>query len=832
MSDAKQFPSGGNHSDAFESGISSPKPSGNLLQSGLLALKQKEYRRAIELLEAVCQIPIRRSDRSAGELRSNRLKAEMGLVKAYARTQQPQKAIDLCRTLCGSPNPQVQGWANQTLSDLQYRYGIAAPSVAAPSVTAPSNVPLAEEPTVADWTDETGFVPLDADIPDSGFSPFAAAAPETVSPQQANFRRASVSETSSDTPAVQAAISPSPEPSDGTASARSAPLPPREAATDHSSRKTASQRLQKGASLGTVDRSGFWALQAGTIALLIGWLCALIHFGRDRLNEFLLSVRFDFFNLSVWTVYFDPFWGVVIGLTVLFFASPWLLDLVLKSCYGMKDWRRAELESFSPEALRLLRQLTQSYSLPFPTLKRLPIAVPLCFSYGYLPRNARIVVSQGLLERLEPDEIAALYAAEWAHITQREVGILSLVAIAAQLPYQVYWSVASWGNRQSLGILQSLAIGVSSLGYGIYWLLRIPALLLSRIRLYFSDRTAAELTGNPNGLSRALLKLTIGMAETLVQHGSTPPLVESFDLLMPVGYRQSLTLGSLHQLPEPDLLEWDCRQPYCAWLNALNGHPLLGDRLNRLADYARHWRLEPQIFWKPEKPGSAANPRLAWLCFAPYLGILAGWLVAGILWAIGFLAKQMRWLEIDWMWADWSVVTGLGLLGFSLGTFLRINAFFPDIKRSALKGEVPLRDWLSDPVALPIDPHPVRLQGQLYGRRGILNRLHQDLFLQIDSPPAETASHRGMIRLHYTSQIGWLGDLLFQVVRPEIWLAPPPKTVTVVGWFRRGVVPWIDVETIQSPRGTIARSDHPVWSAILGTIAALAGAYIILTGGS
>ncbi|WP_088890459.1 M48 family metalloprotease [Leptolyngbya ohadii] len=814
-----------NRAGDFYSGMSSPNPSANALQAGLLALKQKEYNRAIELLETVGQTASTRSDR---------LKAEMGLVKAYARTQQPQRAIALCQTLCRSQNSQVQNWATQTLSDLELRYeSISTPGSAVPYWSDETGANLTGIGETG--TDETGFMPLEDEtgfipsvLTSTAFSPPptpATPAAKTESTPQPVLPEVQPSTKGSQVASVRVAADPEPLPN-----------PVVSQPFDFSDWGTA-QRLQKWSGLAKVDRSPFWALQVGTITFLVWWSCALINFGRDRLNEVLLNIRFDWIGLRLnyLAIYFDPFWAVVIGLAALFFASPWLLDRVLKSCYGMEDLRRTELDTFSPEALRLLRRLTGSRNLPFPTLQRIPIAVPFCVAYGYLPRNARIVVSQGLLEQLEPDEIAALLAAEWTHIAQREVGILSLAAIVAQLPYLLYWYAASWGNRISNRFLQALAIGLSSIGYGIYWLLRIPALLLSRIRVYFSDRTAAELTGNPNGLARALMKVTIGMAESLTADGSTPPLVESLDILMPVGYRQAIALGSFYkQNPVFDWMDWDCCRPYRPWLNALNSHPLLGDRLSRIADYARHWRLEPQITGQSIGQTPIANvkrnPGKARLYFAPVLGVLGGWLLAVLMWVIGFIAKQMNWLEIDWMWADWSVFTGLGLLGFSVGTFLRINAFFPDIKRTALREEPPLADWLTNPAALPIDHHPIRLQGQLYGRRGILNRLHQDLFLQINSP--EGTIDRSMIRLHFTSPLGSFSDVILEMVRPEIWLGSPAKTVTVVGWFRRGAVPWIDVETIQSARGTIARSAHPVWSTVLGIVAAIAGAYVILTGGS
>ena len=87
----------------------------------------------------------------------------------------------------------------------------------------------------------------------------------------------------------------------------------------------------------------------------------------------------------------------------------------------------------------------------------------------------------------------------------------------------------------------------------------------------------------------------------------------------------------------------------------------------------------------------------------------------------------------------------------------------------------------------------------------------------------------GLIQLHHTSSWGVFGDLLPQPLRPQKLMN---EQVTVTGWFRRGVSPWIDVETIQAKRGTTIRSDHPVWSTTLGAIAAILGIYMIFKGGN
>jgi hypothetical protein len=327
---------------------------------------------------------------------------------------------------------------------------------------------------------------------------------------------------------------------------------------------------------------------------------------------------------------------------------------------------------------------------------------------------------------------------------------------------------------------------------------------------------------------RALLRVMMGIAETVQQQGSTSPLLESFDLLMPVGYQQAVSLGSTYvQTANANLFEWDRRSPYRAWLSLLNDHPPLGDRFHWLTQYARQWHIEPELPWNQSNqrltPQRFPISQRFWLQAAPWVGLAIGLLLAILLWLVGWVAMKAGSLEIDWLWGDRSVLGGLGLLGLGIGLFIRINAFYPDIKRIMLKEDLSLEALLTVPDALPIDNKPVRWRGKLLGRKGIRNRCHQDLFLQTPT---------GTIRLHYTSQLGCIGDVLFQVLRPEAFLTPQNNTVTVTGWFRRGATSWIEVETIQPPRGNTARSEHPVWSTILALLLSLAGAFLIWTGGS
>jgi Zn-dependent protease with chaperone function len=849
------------------------------LQTGLSALKRKDYPAAIEHLEAVCQ--------TATDI-ATLSKAQMGLVKAYAQTGGVNAATALCRSLLSNSNSQVSGWATRTLQELSRR---AAPPAEIRPTESPTSkpsspasdgiaadttgfVPFQPSPTsgsrsaASQSSDATGFTPFNTS-PDGRRSnakssrdavqdeekvdlaaylssadrveaPADEAEPAELVDEEAEDLAAYVSDSIAADPEPIAEVNAPNEPDEAvlisepsdtfinprSPAGQAAKTPSRHQPSIASIPWRQAGRAQKWSSLGKVDLSKLWGLQLLTVVLLVGLVLALVRLSQSILNGVLFFLSWIPFVRSIrW--HGEPFWSVIIPLGILLIAAPWLLHWILQRAYRLEAMSLERLETISPESIRLLKRVCNQKQRSIPQLGLVPTTAPLLFTYGYLPQNTWIVVSQGMLDRLNDDELATLYAAELGHITHYTTGVLSWVTLVMQLPYWVYWSVASWGNRQRDRVLQSLAVLVSSIAYGIYWVCRLAGLWLSRARQYYGDRAATELTGNPNGLTRALLKTAIGIAQDIQQQTSTHPLLESFDLLLPIGHQGALTLGSLYpHTPTPTLLEWDHSHRYRRWLALNNSHPPLGDRLNLLTLYAGHWRLEPEL--EMGNRGSEIRDReleqnsfrALLLQGSPFFGGLFGLLVAGCLWLIGWIAYVYRWSLLDWIWLDRRIIlTSCLLLGFGIGLLLRINSAYPDLKRSTTSN-LNLVDLLSNPNAMPIDKMPVRMQGYLMGRQKFLNRFYQDLVLQTQT---------GLIRLHYTSRGGFLGNLLSQSRRPTEWLNRD-EPVTVTGWFRRGATPWLDVDTIQTKRGTTVRSGHPTWSTIVAIGCALLGIFVLFRG--
>lgn len=761
------------------------------LKAGLVAVQKKEYREAIALLQGVAQ---------GARDPDSQMKAQVGLVKAYAGLGRTKEAIALCEQLTAAPNPSVYQWANQMLRQLQ---GTARKTLGTSTAPATLDDDLAAGLTTRRPTSPPKTVP-----PTGGptSTPKATSTPKTI--QQTDVPT-STPKTVRPKPTNAPTLTPS-----------IPPRQPRSAPPDSLWRQAG--RAQQKSSLGNIDQARLWLLEAVTLAGLATWLIALVYFFQNIYNGIVNRIAFGDFTLRGWAYQFDPRWLVFPVIAIALLTSFWLLRLQLKQTKGLKPLSFEDLKQYSPEAAQILQTFARQQRSLAPTLAYVPDAVPLVFTFGgLLPKKAQLVVSQGLLDQLSDEEIAVVVAAELAHLRFRDSAILSALVTLAQIPFGVYWLTARWGDQRSNLILKGLAIVVSVISYGVFWSIRLMGLWLSRMRVFYSDRIASEMTGNPNALTRALLKMAIATAQEVQHHGHTPAFLEQFDLLSPVGIQSALTLGSLYpSYPGPSLLEWDRSNPFRRWLSIRDSHPPLGDRLYTLARYAQRWRIDSEIDFPALTRPSRPTPQ-EWQPMAiqslPAIGLLIGLTIGQGLWWFGLIADRVGWLSLDWFRSDFIHPVSL-CIGFGITTFLRINPFFPEIKRP---NDVPianLPELLLPPGALPGNATAVRFQGTLLGRRGIANAIGQDLILKTDA---------GLMRLHFLPAIGSQQNPLQSWQQLQHFLH---RAVMATGWFRRGVTPWLDLDVLQSQSNKPLRGGHPLWSTVLAGLLVLWGCYTIING--
>ncbi|MEC4815640.1 MAG: zinc metalloprotease HtpX [Scytonema sp. PMC 1069.18] len=549
-------------------------------------------------------------------------------------------------------------------------------------------------------------------------------------------------------------------------------------------------------------------LIAGSFIALFWVLRELVVFVMRFINDIL--VRLPYLE-PIQLLYANPTLFLLLVLLILMGSSPWLLDQLFVRFYDQRELRKEILNSYSPEAVRVLQRYCQQRGWQFPKLSILPTAVPVALTYGNLSRTARVVVSQGLLEQLEEDEIAVVYAHQLGHIAHWDFVVMSLVVLVTIPVYGAYHQFAKWGDTTQGKIWRLALATMASLAYGVWCLLALTSLWLSQLRQYYCDRVAVDITGNPNGLVRALLKIAIGIASDIQKQEHTNWQLESLNILAPVSYQQSICLGSIapHTTFESFLM-WDYLNPYRWWFVVNKTHPMMGDRLQRLVTVARCWRLEPELEIESQQPIRVRRQTFLFQ-IASLLGIILGVAFGVLIWVFWQLAYALKFLNLKWIYDGWSFLIGCLLIGFSIGILLRMNSFFPDLKSATLQTNERLPELLANPTALPVDSTGVYLVGKLLGRRGTSNFLGQDFILQ---------SNTGLVKLHYIPLLG-------EQTNPQDLLG---RQITITGWLRRGSTPWVDIHTLQTQSGKTIHSPHPIWSTVLAVASEAWGAYLLLRG--
>lgn len=728
------------------------------LERASQALEQLDYPTAIAHLKAVCQTEI------------NVSAPDSQIEQADTNTSDISRAIAFCQLLTHSNHPQVKEWAITTKTKL-----------------------LNLQSTQVPESDFTGFVAFDSPTPH---------VPRPTSEKL---------QTSNSSPAPTASHLPP------------APLP----------KGRQAGRAQQLLPASRVNLIPFWLLQSLSAIALFWLVRELLNFAMAFTNDLLVKLPY----LEPFQPFYHDHSGLLLLLMLLLISlSPWLLDAILRLFYGFQPLSIDTLTSHSPEASRLLQRYCRQRNWRLPQLGILPTSAPLALTYGNLPRTARIVVSQGLLEQLADDEIATIYATQLAHIAHGDFVVMSLFMLVTGLPYIFYRQVSQWGDKTTNEILRVIAAVFANFAYILWFILSIPAFWLSKLRIYYSDRTSSEITGNPNALVRAILKVAQGVAQNIQQQEHTTWLLESWNLLTVISYHQAITISSLHTYSEIETgLAWDCLNPVSYWLSLNNTHPLIGKRIQRLTHKARYWRLEPELNLPSQNRAGGAegenriqNPKLKiqnspspfLLQIAPYLGIFLGFALGGSIWLLGGIGTWLKVAQLSWMWGDRGIIIGCLPIGLSIGIFIRINPFFPDIKPATSLNNPNLTHLLTNSTALPISSQPLNLQGKLLGRRGVSNWLGQDLILHLPT---------GLVKLHHVSRLGAVGDLLLKPsTHPTDLLG---RYLFVTGWFRRGANAWIDIDTLRTQGGKISRSSHPVWSTVLASVATAWGVYMIVAGG-
>jgi heat shock protein HtpX len=194
-------------------------------------------------------------------------------------------------------------------------------------------------------------------------------------------------------------------------------------------------------------------------------------------------------------------------------ASYWFSDKIILTISGARKASKKEFFDFYTVA----ENLAMSQRMPMPELYVIEDTAMNAFATGRNPEHAVICATTGLLSRLDRSEIEAVVAHELAHIKNYDILLMSIVTILVGLVAllsdwilrMTFWGGSKRDENKGGGQLQ-LALFVAGIAMALLspFIAQLIQLAISRRREFLADASGVSFTKNPEGLARALQKIS------------------------------------------------------------------------------------------------------------------------------------------------------------------------------------------------------------------------------------------------------------------------------------------------------------------------------------
>ena len=232
---------------------------------------------------------------------------------------------------------------------------------------------------------------------------------------------------------------------------------------------------------------------------------------------------------TIWLLFLFSVLVVGLGVLLAFVFDPTILTFVAIGgiVYAIVSWfasssmvagmtgaQKIEKRD-NPYLYRLLENVSIAAGLEqTPELRLVQDDAPNAFAAGRSPKHAFVAVTTGLVDLMDERELEGVLAHEVAHIRNRDVRLMTLVALLVgviALLADILLRVAFYGGgKRSNPIITIVAFGALLLApvAGI-----VIQLALSRRREYLADASAAEITNDAEGMALALRRLQLDQTE-------------------------------------------------------------------------------------------------------------------------------------------------------------------------------------------------------------------------------------------------------------------------------------------------------------------------------
>jgi len=188
-------------------------------------------------------------------------------------------------------------------------------------------------------------------------------------------------------------------------------------------------------------------------------------------------------------------------------------------------------KSDNPYVYNIVENLCITAGLPTPKVYIIPEDAINAFATGRDPQHASIAITMGAINRLENEELEGVIAHELSHVKNYDIRLMTVVIVLVGIisilsNFMFRGSLFGMGRRSNNrdeggGILMIVGIILIILSPIIAQLIQLA---VSRRREYLADASGALLTRYPEGLARALEKISADPAILPNVSTATAPL--------------------------------------------------------------------------------------------------------------------------------------------------------------------------------------------------------------------------------------------------------------------------------------------------------------------
>lgn len=516
-------------------------------------------------------------------------------------------------------------------------------------------------------------------------------------------------------------------------------------------------------------------------------MAILSYLGRSFL---ILTILFGlvFSFLTTLGYFFDlgPYFvlaAAVLVVSLQYLIGPYFIDWIYRI-----EW--TEPGRADPAIASLIDEVCAEHRIHKPRFGVIHDGNPNAFTYGHLKRDARLVVTSGLLEILDEDERKAVVAHELGHITHNDFIIMGFAALVPLIMYIIFrFSIEAslhGGKDKDKSSIALIVVAVGS--FLAYVISQYIVLLLSRVREYWADSFSAHATGNPDALSSSLVKIAYGLAKVdpAAKSDRKDYAMRSLGIFDPSSARalamSASTSGSYSTSEIQNAMYWDLWNPWGMFFELKSTHPLPAKRIRALAEIAqKELKKATRFTFKGTKTESYWDEFLVDFAvnYSPILVPLA------ILFAllgmpfVNYLFNPLYTPVLEPFRA-----LAFAFLGFGLSYLIKtLYSYRRSFRPTTVK------DLVNTIKVSAVRGIPCILRGKVIGRGVPGLAWSEDLVVR---------DNTGFLVMDYKQPLGLI-NFFFGLVKAGKFVG---KDVEVKGWYRRAPVPYVELSEIKSIDGS------------------------------